>query len=251
VAWPLSLSLKNINRMENPKFSQLADMETAYVPVQGLTDQEAAARLRQYGYNELPSKQQRTVLHIVAEVLREPMFLLLMAAGAIYLVLGDPGDALMLLGFVFVSMGITIFQERKTERALETLRDLSSPRALVIRNGEQRRIPGREVVRGDLLVLEEGDRVPADRVPGDRLPVVDRTPAVRMLADQMLADQLAGNAPIATRYILDVVNRGLEMPFADAAAYEATLFGLVAATDDMREGTRAFLEKRKPAFKGQ
>jgi len=148
--------------MENPKFSQLADMETAYVPVQGLTDQEAAARLRQYGYNELPSKQQRTVLHIVAEVLREPMFLLLMAAGAIYLVLGDPGDALMLLGFVFVSMGITIFQERKTERALETLRDLSSPRALVIRNGEQRRIPGREVVRGDLLVLEEGDRVPAD-----------------------------------------------------------------------------------------
>lgn len=150
--------------MENAKATQLADVETAPAPLQGLTDQEAAARLQQYGYNELPSKQQRTVLRIVAEVLHEPMFLLLMAAGAIYLILGDPGDALMLLGFVFVTMAITIFQARKTERVLETLRDLSSPRALVIRCGEQRRIPGREVVRDDLLVLEEGDRVPADGV---------------------------------------------------------------------------------------
>ena len=70
----------------------------------------------------------------------------------------------MLLGFVFVVMGITIVQERRTERALEALRDLSSPRALVIRDGQQKRIAGREVVRGDMLVLAEGDRVPADAV---------------------------------------------------------------------------------------
>lgn len=131
---------------------------------QGLTDQQVAARLRQHGYNELPSKQQRSVLRIVFDVLAEPMFLLLIAAGAIYLMLGDPSDALMLLGFVFVSMGITVLQARKTERVLESLRDLSSPRALVLRNGEQCRIPGREVVPGDLLVLEEGDRVAADGV---------------------------------------------------------------------------------------
>ena len=65
---------------------------------------------------------------------------------------------------LFVIFGITIFQERKTERALEALRDLSSPRALVIRDGEQKRIAGREVVRGDILILTEGDRVPADAV---------------------------------------------------------------------------------------
>src|SRR5262249_12125374 len=69
-----------------------------------------------------------------------------------------------LLSFVFVVMGITLYQERKTERALEALRDLSSPRALVVRDGQRRRIPGREVVRGDLLILAEGDRVPADAV---------------------------------------------------------------------------------------
>jgi enoyl-CoA hydratase len=87
----------------------------------------------------------------------------------------------------------------------------------------------------------------------ERIGLVNRVVGASELMNEArtLAEQLAGNAPIATRYILDAVNRGLEMPFAEAAAYEATLFGLVAATDDMREGTRAFLEKRKPDFKGR
>ncbi|MFD2367302.1 cation-translocating P-type ATPase [Pseudoduganella sp. GCM10020061] len=130
----------------------------------GLTAAQAAERLRLDGYNELPAKSRRTVFHIVLEVVREPMFMLLIGAGAIYLVLGDRSDALMLLGFVFITMGITIVQERRTERVLETLKDLSSPRALVLRDGRQARIPGREVVTGDTLVLEEGDRVAADGV---------------------------------------------------------------------------------------
>jgi Ca2+-transporting ATPase len=78
------------------------------------------------------------------------------------MILGDREEALMLMGFVFVVMGITLYQERKTERALEALRDLSSPRASVIRGGRQKRVAGREVVRGDLLIVREGDRVPAD-----------------------------------------------------------------------------------------
>ena len=92
------------------------------------------------------------------------MFLLLVACGTLYLFMGDVKEAMMLLGFVFVVMGITLYQERKTERALEALRDLSSPRALVIREGKQKRIAGREVVHGDILILNEGDRVPADAI---------------------------------------------------------------------------------------
>jgi Ca2+-transporting ATPase len=128
----------------------------------GLTAVEAARRLAAEGYNELPSARRRSLLTIALGVVREPMFLLLVACGTIYLLLGDVHEALTLLAFVFVVMGITLVQERKTERALEALRDLSSPRALVIRAGEHKRIAGREVVRGDLLVLAEGDRVPAD-----------------------------------------------------------------------------------------
>jgi len=130
----------------------------------GLSHREAARKLQQNGYNELPSKKQRTLLRLIFEVLHEPMFLLLIVAGSIYLILGDPSDAIMLLGFVFITMAITIFQERRTERVLETLKDLASPRALIIRDGEQLRISGREVVEGDLLVLEEGDRIAADGV---------------------------------------------------------------------------------------
>ncbi len=133
-------------------------------PVKGLSHQQAAARLRSDGYNELPSSKPRNVFRIALEVVREPMFLLLIAAATIYLVLGDVREAIVLFASVLVMLGITFYQERKTERTLEALRDLSSPRALVMRDGEPHRIAGREVVRGDIVMLKEGDRVPADAV---------------------------------------------------------------------------------------
>lgn len=128
----------------------------------GLSEQEAQARLAQNGPNELPQVARRTVWHIAGEAVREPMLQLLVGAGVVYLVLGDVGEACMLLAFVALTLVITLVQETRTERVLEALRDLSSPRALVVRDGERRRIAGREVVVGDLLVLAEGDRVAAD-----------------------------------------------------------------------------------------
>jgi len=132
--------------------------------IQGLTESEARKRLKSDGYNELPTQKKKNPIDTIITVLKEPMLLLLLGAGTIYFLLGEPKDALMLLTFVFVVVGITFYQERKTERALEALRDLSSPRALVIRDGQQTRIAGREVVRDDILILREGDRVPADIV---------------------------------------------------------------------------------------
>ena len=130
----------------------------------GLDPQEAARRLARDGPNELTPPPRRTPLRIAGEVAREPMLQLLVAAGAVYLVLGDLGEALLLLFFVLVTIAITIVQEHRTERVLQALRELTSPRALVRRGGTALRIPGREVVRGDWIVLEEGDRVPADAV---------------------------------------------------------------------------------------
>jgi Ca2+-transporting ATPase len=128
----------------------------------GLTQAEAAARLAADGPNELRRDGHRGLLPIILDVLREPMLALLLVAGLIYLALGDTGEALVLVSFAALSIIITIVQESRTERALEALRDLTSPRALVIRDGQRQRIPGREVVKGDLIVLGEGDRVPAD-----------------------------------------------------------------------------------------
>ncbi len=132
------------------------------IALTGLSEAEAQARLVTKGFNELPRSNRRTPLRIAIEVMREPMLALLLGGGCVYLLLGDLQEALILLAFATLSVGITIFQEARTERVLEALRDLTSPRALVMRDGERKRIAGREVVRGDIVVLGEGDRVPAD-----------------------------------------------------------------------------------------
>jgi P-type Ca2+ transporter type 2C len=130
----------------------------------GLTGKEAARRLVDEGPNELPAGRTSRLVAIAAGVVAEPMFLLLIGAIGIYLVLGDVREALILAASLLVVVAIAIYQQHRTERALEALRDLSSPRALVIRNGAEQRIPGREVVRGDVILLREGDRIPADGV---------------------------------------------------------------------------------------
>jgi enoyl-CoA hydratase/carnithine racemase len=102
-----------------------------------------------------------------------------------------------------------------------------------------------------LELLLSGDAITA--AEAYRIGLVNRVvPAADVMAEaRKVAVTLAMKAPIAIRYILEAVNKGVEMPFAQAQVFEATLFGLAASTDDMREGTRAFLEKRKPAFRGR
>lgn len=194
---------------------------------QGLTEAAAKQRLLQDGPNELPSRESRGLLAIAWEVVREPMFLLLVGAGSLYLLMGELQDALLLLGFVFVVMGITIVQERRTEHALEALRDLSSPWALVLRAGQQRRIPGREVVPGDLLIVTEGDRVPADALcrsgsglsvdesllTGESVPVRKTASTQAQALDAPGGDDLpslfSGTLVTAGRGVLEVVGTGL------------------------------------------
>lgn len=158
--------------------------------LKGLSENEVQERIKKYGYNELPSSGKRSLFKIALGALKEPMFLLLVACGMAYLVIGDVQEAILLLGFVAVIIGITIYQEGKTENALGALRDMSSPRALVIRNGEHKRIAGREVVKNDIVLLREGDRVPADSIvlwernlsvdesllTGESVPVKKRSP---------------------------------------------------------------------------
>lgn len=128
----------------------------------GLSADEAARRLAQDGPNALPGDGGRSWLHILRETVRDPMFALLLAAAGLYLLLGDLQESLSLGLMVCVVIGLTLYQEGKTERAIQALRDLSSPRARVIRDGLAQTLAGRELVRGDLILLAEGDRIAAD-----------------------------------------------------------------------------------------
>lgn len=128
----------------------------------GLTTGEARRLLVEHGANDLPGTRPRNLLRLVGEVLKEPMLLLLLAAAAIYVVLGERTEAIALSVSSCIVIAISVAQARRTEHSLAKLRELSSPRALVIRDGVEQRIAGTDVVPGDLILLQEGDRVPAD-----------------------------------------------------------------------------------------
>lgn len=130
--------------------------------MQGLSTEAAQKRLERFGLNELKLNGPRGIFRIITGALREPMVLLLIGIGVIYILIGETEEVFSLLTFLILILGITIYQENKTERTLQVLKELSSPRAVVYRDGKQHRIPGQEVVPEDIVIISEGDRVPAD-----------------------------------------------------------------------------------------
>jgi Ca2+-transporting ATPase len=145
-------------------------------PLPGLDEAEAARRLESVGPNELPRGEGRGLLRIVAETMREPMFLLLIGAAALYLVLGDLGEGLFLVVGAMASIGLVVMQAARSERALAALRDLAQPLARVIREGRERQIPARELVPDDILLIGEGERLPSDaRLVGGEVLSVDES----------------------------------------------------------------------------
>ena len=204
-------------------------------PEPGLSAAEAGRRLAAEGPNVLPGGRRRGALVIVLDVLREPMFALLLAGALIYLVLGDVRDALILGASLLLVVAITVVQERRSERAVDALRDLSSPRAVVVRDGEPIRIPGADVVRGDLAVLSEGDRVPADMtlvtandltldeslLTGESLPV-DRRPGMTAHSGTLVVRGQGRGAATATGARTEFGRIGRSLARMDIAMIHAT-----------------------------
>ncbi len=198
---------------------------------EGLGEEEARRQLLTDGPNELPVSRPRSLLRLLREVALEPMFLLLVACGALYMALGDVQEALMLLGFVFVVMGISFVQQRRSERSLDALRDLSSPRARVRRAGQERSIPARDLVVGDVVMLAEGDRVPAD---------LSLTSCANLAIDESL---LTGeSAPVSKQAVVPagstgdgaspVTDAGLAQAFSGTLVTRGTAWGQVTATGE-------------------
>ncbi|MBK9450982.1 MAG: cation-translocating P-type ATPase [Bacteroidetes bacterium] len=195
----------------------------------GLDSATVAAQLSKFGYNELATAAPKNVGRIALEVMKEPMFLLLISCGVLYMVLGDYKEGAIMLSTIFIIIGITFFQYRKTERALEALKNLSSPRALVLRDGAEIRIPGREVVPGDVMILQEGDRVPADAtlleatnftvdesmLTGESLPVSKKLDAT---AEDKLNRVFSGTLVVHGRAVAEVGQTGPSTEFGKIGA---------------------------------
>ncbi|HEY9275546.1 MAG TPA: cation-transporting P-type ATPase, partial [Candidatus Nanopelagicaceae bacterium] len=128
----------------------------------GLSEEEVGPLLAKFGPNEIPADAKKSILSSIGSVIREPMITLLIIAGVISFILAERIDGFLLISTVFIIIGISLFQERRTEKALSALRTLAAPLALVIRSGVRVRIPANRIVPGDLIQLLEGDRIPAD-----------------------------------------------------------------------------------------
>lgn len=188
------------------------------LPDAGLSTAEAAQRLAVEGSNELPTQQRRSDLGLLLEVLREPMLALLIVGALVYSLLGDPADAVALAAAATAVIALTFLQARRTERALYALRELAQPIATVRRDGRRQQIPARDVVRGDRLLIEEGDRIAADGtllvseslsideslLTGESLPV-DKSASAIQGPDQRVS---AGTLVLAGRAELEVTATG-------------------------------------------
>jgi Ca2+-transporting ATPase len=207
-------------------------MSQSYESMQGLDDAEAQARLAHDGPNELPADGRRSSLRIALDVLREPMLALLLVSGGIYLALGDLQESLVLLAFATASISIAVVQEARTERVLESLRNLASPRALVIRAGMRRRIAGREVVRGDVVVLAEGDRVPADAM---LVQCSDLQSDESLLTGESFPVSKRARSDTATPASARPGGNDLSLVFSGALIVRGTGVGIVTATGPRSE----------------
>ena len=208
----------------------------------GLTSAEISTRLAADGPNELPRVGSRSLLKIARDVVREPMLALLLGGGVLYLLLGNLTEALVLLAFATFSVVLTVVQETRTEHVLEALRDLSAPRALVIRDSQRIRIAGRDVVSGDILVLEQGARIAADArlieatdLQVDESQLTGESLPVRKLAQaqhEPMSSQRAGGEDQPFVYSGSLVSRGtgIACTVATGARTEIGKIGTTLAT---------------------
>jgi Ca2+-transporting ATPase len=185
---------------------------------EGLNIAEAQEKLKKFGYNELPSAKPKNIWRIALEVMKEPMFLLLISCGLIYMLLGDYKEGGILLSSILIIIFITFYQYQKTEKALEALKRLSSPRALVIRDGIETRIPGREVVIDDIIILNEGDRIAADAI------VLD---SVNLTVDESL---LTGESVAVTKRLQTPGSNTQELVFSGTLVVQGKGVAKVVAT---------------------
>lgn len=179
----------------------------------GLSFQEAAKRLREEGPNRLPQDRATPWWRTLLGVVREPMLLLLLSCGVLYMVLGNRSEAVVLFGFVWVVIGMTWWQERRTEHALQALKKLAAPRARVLREGTIHVIPSEQVVRGDWLVVSEGDHLVADGFLLQGGPLfVDESlltgESVPVYKDASVPSLFAGSLVVRGQGILQVTHTG-------------------------------------------
>ncbi|UXI65987.1 cation-translocating P-type ATPase [Tahibacter amnicola] len=222
--------------------SRTSTRDTTSAVWSGLASTEALHRLQVGGPNALPQPPRRTLLRLAVGVLREPMFLLLICAASLYLVIGDPSQGVLLAGFAALTVALVVVQQARSEHALEALRTLGAPTARVMRDGIERRIAATDVVVGDLILISEGERVPADGVlrRADQLSIDESlltgesAPVQKCVVDEPTPGSPGGDGqPWIYAGTLVVAGHGIAEVRATGIATQAGRIGLALAAIDL------------------
>ena len=218
----------------------------------GLAEADAEVRLAEFGPNTLDHTRSRSFWRIITGTLREPMFLLLIAASALYLVLGDLAEGLFLTAAALATIGLVVVQEARSERALRALRELGAPTARVIRAGQERVIPIAGLVPGDIILVGEGQRVPADgmlvdgevlsidesMLTGESAPVSKAVPrtadTVAVLGSSLDAQLFAGTLVVSGQGIAQVSGTGANTALGKIGA---SLSGIDSGPTPLQQST--------------
>ncbi|MFA6239096.1 MAG: cation-translocating P-type ATPase [Bacteriovorax sp.] len=229
-----------INDNDKAEFESVEKLGKIILQGGGLSQTYALEQQELFGFNELPSSNPKKLSFFIFDVLKEPMVYLILACGITYYFLGDPQEAAMLLGFLVLIVGITVAQEAKSERALEALKELSSPRAQVLRNGLKTRISGREVVRQDIFYLNEGDRVPADAVMLEGLNLeIDES---LLTGESLSVAKFSGSSLFASTTVV----RGMGVAFVTAIGIQTQIGKIGTAIKDTKTiSTRLEMQTRQ------
>jgi Ca2+-transporting ATPase len=207
----------------------------------GLATEEASKRLIEFGPNEIAHRERRSFARVVRETLREPMFLLILAAAGLYLAFGDLAEGIFLSVGALLSLTLVVVQEVRSERALEALNALAEPRARVMRDGALMTIPAKELVPGDLMLLAEGARVPADGklVQGSALEIDESTLTGEAAACTKVAsassDSPAGRPGDTAVFASTLVLRGQALAEVTRTGARTRIGQIGTALHDIRE----------------
>ncbi|MFD1888138.1 cation-translocating P-type ATPase [Paenibacillus wenxiniae] len=228
----------------------LAEVESTE---QGLSQQEAQRRLEQEGYNELKGKKRTPTWKLFVENVRDPMVIVLLIASAVQIVLGHVVEAGIIIFVLILNAVISVVQTRKAESSIEALRQMSAPEAKVKRDGHVQAMPARELVRGDIIVLEAGDYVPADArlLESSSLKVDEGMLTGESEAVEKHTDIIADEAPIGDRKnmvfsgALVVYGRGLAVVTGTA---QQTEIGKIAGLIESAEAKQTPLQRKLESF---
>ena len=183
------------------KESKESVLSTLNSSTEGVSTEEAKKRQEEHGFNEISRKDRQSIFSMFIDTFKDPMVIVLLIVAIVQIVLGEAVESLIIFAVLIINSILSVVQTKKAEDSLESLRQMATPTSTVIRNGRTQNVEARELVKGDIVILEAGDNIPADGrlIEAESLQVVEGSLTGESVASDKMIDTLEEDTPLADR----------------------------------------------------